>query len=142
LTLNTNIMIVILAGLALCGWVYYASPSSAAAQIPALLIGIGVLIKQFNTDSKVDKSTAVSLENAHALAAVSQQTAQAIEQVSQQVNDNTHTTDETHKIVNSQRTAMMAELSAMRHELNEMKQAKAVAETSESRIISAIEGKS
>ena len=154
---NTYIGITILAGFALIGFLY---SQGGATQIPGIIVAIGVLCKLFQTDAKVELTTVkvdevkadqavtnkqvsrsidVSTANAHAIAAVAVQQGHAIEQVSQKVDENTATTEETHKVVNGQRTSMLDELAAMRKELAEMKQAKALEQTSEARIIAAVE---
>jgi hypothetical protein len=84
-TVNTNIMVTIVAGLILIGYLFYAAPDAAPAQTPGVLVAIGVLIKLFNTDTKVEKSVAVSKENAISIATVSQQTNSALETVATSV---------------------------------------------------------
>lgn len=133
---NSYIGITIVAGFILIGYLY---SQGGATQIPGVIVAIGVLCKLFQTDAKVESSIDVSTENAHAIAAVAVQQGYAIEQVAQQVDANTRVTETTHGIVNSQRTEMLAELAKLRAELAAMREAKATEETSEARIIAAVE---
>ncbi len=116
---NTYIGITILAGFILIGFLY---SQGGATQIPGVIVAIGVLCKLFQTDAKVELTTAkvaevkadqaitnkqvsrsidVSTANANAIAAVAVQQGHAIEQVSQKVDENTATTETTHVAVNS-----------------------------------------
>lgn len=121
MTVNTNIMITIIAGLVLIGYLYYAAPTEASAQMPAVLLAIGVLVKLFNTDNKLDTGVAVSKEN-------------------------TRKIDDVHAIVNSQRTAMEQKIEALQAAIVALREERAAtvvevahARGSEQRIISAIE---
>ncbi len=121
MTPNTNIMITIIAGLTLIGYLFYVAPSEAPAQAPAVLLAIGVLVKLFNTDGKVDKGIEVSHVNSEKI-------------------------DDVHAIVNSQRTAMEQKITALQAAIVSLREERAAtivevahARGSEQRIISAIE---
>jgi hypothetical protein len=121
MTVNTNIMVTIVSGLLLIGFLFWQAPDAAPAQTPGVLLAIGVLVKLFNTDKKVETGIDISKVNTNKIA-------------------------EVHEIVNSQRTAMEEKISALQESISTLKQDRAVkaqevehAHGSEQRIISAIQ---
>lgn len=93
---NFYVAAVVIAGFALCGYLY---ANGGGAQLPAIIIAIGVFAKLFNTDAKVEASTevskanaaalvdvkAVAVQNTNQLAAVSQQTSDGLDAVNHKV---------------------------------------------------------
>lgn len=132
---SAYITIVIVAGLVLIGYLFATTPDTAPAQLPLILAGIGALVavlnKQGDTDTKVEKSVEASKENAHSIAAVSQQTNTALESVAQKVNGHLTSLLEEIKAL----TAKVANLEKDKA----VKQAEAVhAETATAQILTAI----
>lgn len=120
MSVNTNIMITIIAGLMLIGYLFYAAPAAAPAQVPGVLLAIGVLIKLFNTDTKVDQGV-------------------------HQSHLNTDKIEQVHEIVNSQRSAMERKIMQLQDSIASLREERAGtivevahARGSEQRIISAI----
>lgn len=142
MTSNAYITIVIVAGLALIGYLFAVTPETAPTQLPLILAGVGALVavlnKQGDTDSRVEKSIAVSAENSQTLAAVSQQTGTALESVAQK-------TDTVVKMVDGQMTALMMKIDALTDKVTNLEKDKAAtavelthAIDSEARIIAAV----
>jgi hypothetical protein len=96
---GTYIIIVIIGGFVLIGYLFFISPATAPTQLPLILAAVAALVavlnKQGDTDQKVATSIAVSKENAQSIAAVSVQTGHALEDVGQKVDGHlTSLTDE------------------------------------------------
>lgn len=139
---SAYITIVIIAGLVLIGYLFQTAPDTAPAQLPLILAGVGALVAVLNkqgdtdakvekTDAKVDKSIAVSVENAQSIAAVSQQTNHGLEGVNQKVDG--HLTALTSKI-----DALMDKVATLEKDKAVKELAAAHAETSADKIIAAM----
>lgn len=139
---SAYITIVIVAGLILIGYLFQTAPDTAPAQLPLILAGIGALVAVLNkqgdtdtkvekTDAKVEKSIAVSVENAQSIAAVSQQTNHGLENVNQKVDG--HLTALTSKI-----DALMGKVATLEKDKAVKDLEAAHAETSAEKIIAAI----
>lgn len=139
---NGYVAIILICGLVLAGYIYTQVPDAAASQIPLVFAFVGgivtLLLKQGDTDTKVEKtdakvekSIAVSVENAQSIAAVSQQTNHGLENVNQKVDG--HLTALTSKI-----DALMGKVATLEKDKAVKDLEAAHAETSAEKIIAAI----
>lgn len=107
---GSYVAIIVIAGFVLVGYLFFVTPSTAGTQVPLVLAAVGgivtLLLKQGETDAKVEKATSVSKENAQTLASVSDQ-----------VDSNTTATKQglaistdTHRAVNSRMDGLIAKV--------------------------------
>jgi len=106
LSANGSIALVFIASLVLIGYLFAATPETAATQLPLIFAGVGgvitLLIKQGETDARVDRSVATSQINTEKL-------------------------DQVHAIVNSQRTAMEEKIAELQFAIAALREERAAA---------------